>query len=309
MIENNFKWTDELVAEFTTWSLNEAPTYQGRYSDIEQFKKMKSISEEKKYTQKELDQAIREAIKSASLELPYAIGRLVEELSKGKSEGSYYHGWQSNIAMAFIVEYVRLNPNMQDSNKEILHQVANRAATNFLDSLCYHPKPEPAQSLSSTLQPKEQEKFDGSKTKRFEMDETGQYEKKEKLPDTKDKGWQVLEYDNGESPLMAARIKKVLRTSDNTIWTVGEEVNHQLSGDPFIISRFSIEDGARLKIHKDNSDWWCAISNAKKLPAPQTSNLPVLFTTEDMRKCFWAGWAVVHGDKNDRFEEYLKANH
>lgn len=37
----DFKWTDELVVEFTTWSLRESPAMQGRYSDLEQFKQMK----------------------------------------------------------------------------------------------------------------------------------------------------------------------------------------------------------------------------------------------------------------------------
>lgn len=45
MIKDNF-WTDELVAEFTTWSLTQAPTMQGRYADIEQFKEMKSKEEQ-----------------------------------------------------------------------------------------------------------------------------------------------------------------------------------------------------------------------------------------------------------------------
>ncbi len=36
-----FVWTDELVVEFTSWSLKDAHTMQGRYADIEQFKASK----------------------------------------------------------------------------------------------------------------------------------------------------------------------------------------------------------------------------------------------------------------------------
>lgn len=39
--DNSFEWTDALVAEFTTWSLSQSPTMQGRYTDIEQFKEKK----------------------------------------------------------------------------------------------------------------------------------------------------------------------------------------------------------------------------------------------------------------------------
>jgi len=40
-MNNEFKWDDEKVIEFTTWSLNNSPAFQGRYADIEQFKKSK----------------------------------------------------------------------------------------------------------------------------------------------------------------------------------------------------------------------------------------------------------------------------
>lgn len=42
MSQRQFIWTDDLVARFVTWSLTESPTFQGRYADIEQFKKMHS---------------------------------------------------------------------------------------------------------------------------------------------------------------------------------------------------------------------------------------------------------------------------
>lgn len=38
MSNKDFVWTDELVVKFTTWSLTQSPTFQGRYADIEQFK-------------------------------------------------------------------------------------------------------------------------------------------------------------------------------------------------------------------------------------------------------------------------------
>ncbi len=41
-MENNFQWTDALVAEFTSWSLKSSSAFQGRYADIEQFKVMKA---------------------------------------------------------------------------------------------------------------------------------------------------------------------------------------------------------------------------------------------------------------------------
>jgi hypothetical protein len=41
-MEDNF-WNDEMVIEFTNWSLKHSPIYQGRYADIEQFKKSKEV--------------------------------------------------------------------------------------------------------------------------------------------------------------------------------------------------------------------------------------------------------------------------
>lgn len=57
-------------------------------------------------------------------------GRLVEELKKDKDPGSYYHAWQSNIAMSFYDECAR---NGVDG--PLIHKVANQAAKNFLDLL------------------------------------------------------------------------------------------------------------------------------------------------------------------------------
>ena len=41
-MDKEFKWTDELALEFVNYSLKESPTMQGRYSDLEDFKKSKT---------------------------------------------------------------------------------------------------------------------------------------------------------------------------------------------------------------------------------------------------------------------------
>lgn len=77
-----------------------------------------------------------------------AVDTLIAALSEDKSEGSYYYGWQSSIAMAFFDE-VRNHcdnsasasaPNYEIS-KERLHFIANNAAKNFLNILCCKPEP------------------------------------------------------------------------------------------------------------------------------------------------------------------------
>lgn len=64
--------------------------------------------------------------------LPEAINILKEELSKDKSEGSYYYGWQSNIAMAFLDELSKYDEI--NIKQELLQSIANNAAKNFLDT-------------------------------------------------------------------------------------------------------------------------------------------------------------------------------
>lgn len=114
--------------------------------------------EEKKYTQKELDEAVRLAIKEAELALPYAMGRIVEELSKDKSEGSYYHSWQSSIAMVFVDEYYRVAEHHlwgeRANSQAAVIAISNNAAKKFLDQLIYVPKPE--KFPPSKSQPKEE---------------------------------------------------------------------------------------------------------------------------------------------------------
>jgi len=57
------------------------------------------------------------------------IEKLIEELRKDKSEGSYYYSWQANIAVA-----------MQDAyddagDKTDIHKISNDGAKRFLDLL------------------------------------------------------------------------------------------------------------------------------------------------------------------------------
>lgn len=67
---------------------------------------------------------------------------LTDELRKDKSEGSYYYSWQANIAMAFKDEAARkMNYSNASIKKELIHEIANQAARNFLDTLCAKPTP------------------------------------------------------------------------------------------------------------------------------------------------------------------------
>lgn len=50
-----------------------------------------------------------------------------------REDPGYYIGWQANIAMAFIDEYKRRLG--MERTTEILHEIANQAAKNFLDLL------------------------------------------------------------------------------------------------------------------------------------------------------------------------------
>lgn len=66
-------------------------------------------------------------------ELSRAIDTLVRALEEDKEPGSYYFGWQSNIAMAFYDEYRRRKPQ----NLHEIAEVSNEAAKNFLNLLCH----------------------------------------------------------------------------------------------------------------------------------------------------------------------------
>lgn len=78
--------------------------------------------------------------------LTKAIKILQEELSKDKSEGSFYHSWQANIAMQFkdLIEYTGeveggwadgSDPKVAILTPKKAHELANQAAKNFLDLL------------------------------------------------------------------------------------------------------------------------------------------------------------------------------
>lgn len=59
---------------------------------------------------------------------------MIEKLKKTLivDEG-YYISWKANIAMAFYNEYRRSNKKYK--NLTDIHEIANRAAENFLDAL------------------------------------------------------------------------------------------------------------------------------------------------------------------------------
>lgn len=71
--------------------------------------------------------------------LAQAVGRLVEELNKDKSEGSYYYSWQANIAMAFydIYNFEERRYNSVCHTSDELHKLSNKAAKRFLEQLTY----------------------------------------------------------------------------------------------------------------------------------------------------------------------------
>ena len=69
-------------------------------------------------------------------DLPNAIKVLQKHLSEDKSEGSYYHAFQCNIAMAFKDEHSRQTDGLGSEEigyKQDIHEIADQAAKNFLD--------------------------------------------------------------------------------------------------------------------------------------------------------------------------------
>ena len=57
------------------------------------------------------------------------IEKLIKELRKDNSEGSYYYSWQANIAMAMYDAYNRAK------DKNDIHKISNEGAKAFLDLL------------------------------------------------------------------------------------------------------------------------------------------------------------------------------
>jgi hypothetical protein len=62
------------------------------------------------------------------------ITKLIEELRKDNSEGSYYYSWQANIAVAMQDAY------NDAKDKADIHKISNDGAKRFLDLLIYQPK-------------------------------------------------------------------------------------------------------------------------------------------------------------------------
>lgn len=69
-----------------------------------------------------------------SEKLKEAVSVLVTELNADKSEGSYYHTWQANIAMCFFDECKEQGSQMESS---ALAKLCNDGAKRFLEHLCY----------------------------------------------------------------------------------------------------------------------------------------------------------------------------
>ena len=71
------------------------------------------------------------------MELYKEINALIIELNKDKEPGSYFHSWQSNIAMAFYDEaenFCKVNKK-RSLSKSAFAEVGNRAAIRFLNQL------------------------------------------------------------------------------------------------------------------------------------------------------------------------------
>jgi transcription initiation factor IIE alpha subunit len=62
-------------------------------------------------------------------QIKYMIEKLIEELKKDKSEGSYYYSWQANIAVAMQDAFHRAE------DKTDIHKISNEGAKAFLDLL------------------------------------------------------------------------------------------------------------------------------------------------------------------------------
>jgi hypothetical protein len=79
------------------------------------------------------------AIMGMDTELSISVDRIIAELSKDKSDGSYFHAWQCNIAMAFKDEFERYARDKEiegTASNFNVHEIANNAAINFLNTLC-----------------------------------------------------------------------------------------------------------------------------------------------------------------------------
>jgi phosphate starvation-inducible protein PhoH len=106
--------------------------------DLEEYNK--SIDETKKPIAVFGNEADRLTYLEQPLGVPIALERLCVEFRKDQRPGSLYETWQANIAAAFYdavkkyCEEKRVRFDLTDSN--ITMQIANAAATNFLNNLC-----------------------------------------------------------------------------------------------------------------------------------------------------------------------------
>lgn len=66
--------------------------------------------------------------------IPVAMQILINSWKQDKEPGSYYHAWQSNIAMAFYDQIGQALFDINGDKVEIL-EAANKAAANFIDHL------------------------------------------------------------------------------------------------------------------------------------------------------------------------------
>ena len=61
---------------------------------------------------------------------------IVEALKEDQSEGSYYHSWKANIAMAFYDEFESQREPEDVKSSTTIAEIANEAADRFLEQLC-----------------------------------------------------------------------------------------------------------------------------------------------------------------------------
>jgi hypothetical protein len=70
-----------------------------------------------------------------SVKLAKAVDTLRQHLAKDTTEGSYFHTWQSNIAMAFVDAYQWKKSKNNIVTEKDIHSIANDAAVHFLNLL------------------------------------------------------------------------------------------------------------------------------------------------------------------------------
>jgi hypothetical protein len=84
---------------------------------------MIEIDTDKKYTMYDKPYRSNKYLEKMKMELSEVMNVLCEELNKDKEPGSYYYGWQSNLACKIM------------DNSDIGHDKANEIACEFLDYL------------------------------------------------------------------------------------------------------------------------------------------------------------------------------